>query len=218
MLVKHRFPVWTKDRWAFGVSHFYPLSCPVGCLVWDPNLSDYGSWFSSLESYDCRYALGPLMRSAHEWPRFDRLYRMSRARVSVGAIVGLRGRRTVEGVPSGYTVCPDIDTDYDPWAFIGRRVWLRGFGNQRRTWERYCEFRTVGVEVVGVLLASVASAARRHQVVGGDLRLYPVDHVGEEDLLARSMRTLLNFWAAVGELYDGPGSRGEDRVGAPVSR
>jgi len=70
-------------------------------------------------------------------------------------------------------------------------------------WERYCELRMVGVEVMGVLLPGLRQVCMENLVVGGDLRLHRVPDWYQDDRLEFSMRKLLDFWSAVGALYDG---------------
>ena len=175
---------------------------PVGCLVWG-NKSYEIQWRSQLELHDVRFAVGPKVRSADHWAPLEHIYKDTALRVAEGTVVRVCGHGVAQAIPRGYMLAPDISIHFDPWEYIGRRVWLVGPATPRKLWERYCELRVVGAEVLGVLITGLRAVRRAPVVIGGDLRTHMLRDHFTEDRLVRSMATISAFWAAAGDLYDG---------------
>jgi len=121
--------------------------------------------------------------------------------VAGATVVRVSDPLAISKVPLDYAISPDLSVRFDPWACIGRRVWLRGNIQQRDVWEKYCELRVVGVQVDAVLLWDLTPCHIGKFVCGGDLRFHPVKGWWGVDRLTYSMRRLRDFWEAATKLY-----------------
>ena len=200
MVFEKWFPFWAASPMCVG-KHPVPLKTPVDCVVWETARTRITGWLDELGMYDVRCAIGPPVVTATDWPEVRMVYQQTQARISEGVAVRTRSASAIRAVPQRYAICPDLQVGWDPWACIGRRVWLAGPLPFRRMWERYCELRTVGVEVIGIALPSLRAALTGQSIIGGDLRTHPVRGWFEDERLEASMKKLLDFWAAADKLY-----------------
>lgn len=181
---------------------YWTPSKPLECLVWMNRESADGPWLNSLDIFNVRHAIGPLIGSRFDWERMREIYRQTHVRCEVGALVRVAAPDVVASIPGRYQLAVDVSSPkFNPWSFAGRDVWIVGAKNQRVVWERYCELRVVGVNVVGMLLPPIRSS-QRMTVVGGDLRIAHDQGVTATECERRSINTVRDFWLAASRLYD----------------
>ena len=174
---------------------------PVESVLWETGKTTEPLWQSALEVFDVHRAVGPPVSEANDWAKVREIYRHTHIRCSAGAIVRVLRPDALRTVPKRYPICPDPGPRWDPWAYLGRRVWLWGCANHRMVWERYCELKVVGVDVAGIMLPSIGGVAKNQLVYGGDLRAHRVSGMYEEDRVRMSVVAIRDFWRAASELY-----------------